>query len=248
LGHTLKSSSLAAYESHLCSYLTFCKSHNFPIQPTAGTLSFYVIYMSHHIEPTSIGAYLSGICNTLELYFLEVHKVCSSTIVTWSLAGMKKLKGLQSTMRKHVLSQEDLLFIIGHLPSPPSHDDYLFTAMILTGFFGLLCLGELTFPDSIHKWSSKKLTLHHTLSIEKSRFSFTLPFHKADHFYASNTVMIEALLLLPISPLFHLHHYLHSHNCLFALLPMLWVTSNGTPPTYSWFVCCLQCHQPLLTI
>ncbi|KIJ52893.1 hypothetical protein M422DRAFT_155829 [Sphaerobolus stellatus SS14] len=193
LGHALEPASSAAYKSHLRSYLSFCDSHNFPIHPTAETLSFYVVYMSHHLKPTSVGTYLSGICNTLEPYFPEVRDVRSSVIVTRSLAGMKKLRGLQATTRKRALSTEDLLSIISHLPSPPHHDDLLFASMLLTGFHGLLRLGELTFPDNIRKRSSKKLSLRHTLNVQQTRFSFTLPFHKADRFFAGNIVMIEAL-------------------------------------------------------
>ncbi|KIJ47926.1 hypothetical protein M422DRAFT_103923, partial [Sphaerobolus stellatus SS14] len=185
---------------------------------------------------------ISGICNTLEPYFPEVREVRSSAIVTRSLAGMKKLRGLQATTRKRALSTDDLLSIITHFPSPPQHDDFLFAAMLLTGFHGLLRLGELTFPDNIRKRSAKKLTLRHTLAIQETRFSFTLPFHKADHFFAGNTVMIEALPMSPIDPLFHLLRYLHSRDHLFPLLPMLWVTSDGTPSTYSWFVGRLKRH------
>ncbi|KIJ29340.1 hypothetical protein M422DRAFT_144845, partial [Sphaerobolus stellatus SS14] len=100
----------------------------------------------------------------------------------------------------------------------------------------LLRLGELTFPENIRKHSSKKLTLRHTLNVQGTRFSFTLPFHKADRFFAENTVMIEVLPMSPIDPLFHLIRYLHSRDRSFPLLPMLWITSDGTPPTYSWFV------------
>jgi hypothetical protein len=43
LGHAIDVSSAQTYNSHLQLYLTFCKIHNFPINPTADTLSFYVL-------------------------------------------------------------------------------------------------------------------------------------------------------------------------------------------------------------
>ncbi|KIJ36429.1 hypothetical protein M422DRAFT_98501, partial [Sphaerobolus stellatus SS14] len=214
--------------------------HNFSIEPTTNTFSFYIVYMCHHIKPASVGVYLSGICHSLEPYFPNVHSIHSSAIVTHSLAGMKKLHGLQATSRKHALNREDLIHIISHLPSVLSHECLLFVAMLLTGFYGLLCLGELTFPDSTHKRSSKKLTLRHTLILEATHFSFILPFHKADQFYAGNTVMIEALPHSPIDPLFHLQHYLDSGDRSFPFFPALWLTSQGKLPTYSWFVGQLQ--------
>ena len=69
LGHSIELSTAITYTSHLQSYLTFCKLHDHPICPTVDTLSFFVVFMCHHINPKSISTYLSGICNTLELQF-----------------------------------------------------------------------------------------------------------------------------------------------------------------------------------
>ena len=72
LGSNLDPSTLLVYSSHLQSYLTFCKTHHFSITPTPDTLSFYVIYMSHHISPSSVASYLSGICNRLQPFFPDM--------------------------------------------------------------------------------------------------------------------------------------------------------------------------------
>ncbi|KIJ32984.1 hypothetical protein M422DRAFT_134180, partial [Sphaerobolus stellatus SS14] len=240
LGLALEPSTTAAYESHLQSYLAFCANHGFPIEPTSDTLSLYVVYMSHHLKPTTVGTYLSGICHLMEPYYPNIRAARASPMVVRSLAGMKKLRGPQPTNRKRALTREDLSTFISNLPNNPSLDDRLFIAMLLTGFFGLLRLGELTFPDNTRKRSFKKLTLRHTVSLEASRFSFTLPFHKADHFYAGNTVMIEALPNSPLDPLTHLRAYLMLRDSAFPLLPTLWLTAQGSPPTYSWFVSRLQ--------
>ena len=42
-----------SYTSTLNSYLTFCKLHNFDINPTPETLSLYVAYQSTFINPKS---------------------------------------------------------------------------------------------------------------------------------------------------------------------------------------------------
>ncbi|KIJ39233.1 hypothetical protein M422DRAFT_78254, partial [Sphaerobolus stellatus SS14] len=116
--------------------------------------------------------------------------------------------------------------IISRLPPCPSHDELLFIAMLFTGFHGLLRLGELTIPDVVARCDT--------------RFSFILPFHKADCFYAGNTVMIQALPHSLLDPLFHVRRYISSHDRFFPLLPALWLTTFGRPPSYSWFVSHLQ--------
>ncbi|KIJ37838.1 hypothetical protein M422DRAFT_177471 [Sphaerobolus stellatus SS14] len=180
LGHALETSTTSTYESHLQSYLTFCHNHHFPIEPTNNTLSFYMVYMCHHLKPSTVSTYLSGSCHLLEPYYPNVCKACSSPMVTHSLAGMKKLHGLQPTNHKCALTCEDLITIFRLLSSNPAYNDHLFMAMLITGFFGLLRLGELTLPDNIRKHSFKKVTMRHTLSLETSCFSFTLPYDKVD--------------------------------------------------------------------
>jgi hypothetical protein len=66
LGQAIDSSTLNTYTSALNSYLTFVRLHNFPVNPTPETLSFFTVYMSHHINPRSVTSYLSGICQQLE--------------------------------------------------------------------------------------------------------------------------------------------------------------------------------------
>jgi hypothetical protein len=69
LGCAIEPGTASSYSSALQSYLAFCKSHNFPIDPTPDTLSFFVVFMCHHIKPKSVESYLSGICNQLEPFF-----------------------------------------------------------------------------------------------------------------------------------------------------------------------------------
>ena len=61
------------YKLRYCnSYLMFCNLHNLPIDPTPDTLSFFTVFMSHHIHPKSVDNYLSGICNNLEGLFPDI--------------------------------------------------------------------------------------------------------------------------------------------------------------------------------
>ena len=97
----------------------FCCLHNFPIDPTPDTLSFYATYMSHHIKPSSVSTYLSGIANQLEVYYPEVHQACKSPLVVWTLQGCKCLKGSPTTHKMLSLSllclASSLLLIIHKL-------------------------------------------------------------------------------------------------------------------------------------
>ena len=91
LGSTIDALSAAACGSAISSYVFFCCSHNFPIDSTPNTLSFYMVHMVHHIKPSSVSSYLSGICNELELFFPNVHKNHCHHLVTKTLQCYKKL-------------------------------------------------------------------------------------------------------------------------------------------------------------
>ena len=125
------------YTSALNSYLTFCKLHCLPVEPTELTLSLFTVFMSSHIKPDSVDSYLSGISNQLEGFFPDVRKNRNSILVSRTLAGCKRRFGT-SVHRKRPLSKADLLFLISEIGSSLSHDNNLFLAMIFTGFSALL--------------------------------------------------------------------------------------------------------------
>ena len=66
LGYALDNSTLHTYNFHLQLFLTFCKLHSFPLDPTPETLSFFIVFMSHHIKPHLVMQYLSSIINSLK--------------------------------------------------------------------------------------------------------------------------------------------------------------------------------------
>ena len=89
LGLSIDTSTATTYSSALNSYLTFCKMHKLPVEPTPQTLSYYTTFQSFHINPRSVDSYLSGICNQLEPFFLDVRKNRASSLITHTLAGAK---------------------------------------------------------------------------------------------------------------------------------------------------------------
>jgi hypothetical protein len=211
LGHAVELSTFHTYNSHLQSYLNFCKIYDFPIDPTPDTLSFFVVFMSHHIKPASVSAYLSGICNSLEPHFPHVHAARNSSLVSRSLTGMRKLHGSSISHQKRALTIDDLLVLFtAHNSS--SHNDLLVLSRLLTGFSALLRLGEMVLSNSPAKHSSKKITSRHTLQLLPDQFSFQLPFHKAMTFFR------EAKSSFPLN---RTHLWTPSPPCIATLPPAI---------------------------
>jgi hypothetical protein len=232
LGSNIDTSTRMAYNSHLQSYLTFCKAHKFPIAPTPDTLSFYIVYMSHHISPSSVTSYLSGICNRLQPFFPDVRTARCSPLVVRTLAGCHKLYKTP-TRRKHPLSVEDLVFASSQHPSP-THDDTLFLALLYSAFYALHRLGELTWPDHLSTRDWRKVISRSSVQISSDTYSYVLPYHKGDRFFQSNTVLISRHPGADPLPVFHA--YLASRDIRFCLRPALWLTSSGLIPTHAWFL------------
>src|SRR5258705_11807889 len=147
LGTALEPFTTQSYTSAATSYISFCELRHFPTEPTVERLCFYIVYMSHHIKPTSIKSYLSGICAELEPFYPDIRSIRSSKLVNHTLAGCTKLYG-SPTRRKRALTESDLLLIIRSAPHRATHDDLLFLAIVLVGWHCLLRLGEFVDHDS----------------------------------------------------------------------------------------------------
>ena len=65
--------------------------------------------------------------------------------------------------------------VIKYYAKSTRHDNLLFVAILLTGFFALLRLGELTLPNDklIRDW--KKIVRRDTVSIRHDSYAFHLP-------------------------------------------------------------------------
>jgi hypothetical protein len=235
LGSSLDKSTFGSYSSALNSYITFCKLHKRPIEPTADTMSFYVVYMSHHIKPDSVDTYLSGICNQLELHFPNVRSIRSSHMVSRTLRGCKRLYGSE-VRRKLPIGIDDLRRIISSIGHSTSHDDKLFLCQLLTGFHGLLRCGELTSHDSPSRRNSRKATMRFSVvHPSPSSFGFTLPSNKTDPFFQGNHIVIK-WFIRDVDPLPFFSSYVSSRDRLFPIHPQLWLRENGSVPTRSWFI------------
>lgn len=234
LGQTIATSTWDSYGSALNSYLEFCHLHHFDTDPTPETLSFYTVFMSHHIKPDSVDAYLSGICHQLEPLFPSVRTHRNSSLVTRTLKGCKRLYG-SPIIRKRALTLGDLETMVRELENCTAHDDKLFVALLLTGFFALMRLGELTDADKVRLRNPRKTIRRNTVTIDGQSYSFFLPGHKGDRFFEGNTIIIPANERL-YDPQRHFTSYLASRDEKFPLFFALWLREDGTVPTRSWFV------------
>src|ERR1700678_4395068 len=153
ISNSLDLSTRRTYSSALNSWIAFVNMHNFSIEPTQDTLSFFIVFMSHHIQPRSVKSYLSGLIQQLEPNFPNIREIRSSPLITKVLKGCMKLKS-KPIRRKEALTIEYLRFLDEKYRHKQSHDDLLFVALIFLGFFGLLRLGDMTFLDdpNIREW------------------------------------------------------------------------------------------------
>jgi hypothetical protein len=87
LGYSLDTSTFGSYTSALNSYLTFRNLHHLPADPTSDTLSFFVVFLSSHINPKSVKSYLSGICRQLEPFYPDVRQNRKSILVSRTMNG-----------------------------------------------------------------------------------------------------------------------------------------------------------------
>jgi len=234
LSEAIDLSTHKTYGSHLNSYLNFVLLHHLPVEPTDHILSLYVVYMAHYIKPDSVNSYLSGICHQLEPYFPNVREARASMLVRRTLRGCKHMKGT-AVRRKRTLSLDDLGCVIIYYQPSTQHDDLLFVSAFLTGFFGLMQLGELSFPDDKALWDWRKLTRRDSVELNKDFYGFWLPHHKADPYFEGNRVIVRREQFQH-NPLYHFTKYLESRDRLFPISSPLWITESGSVPTRSFFI------------
>ncbi|KIY48013.1 hypothetical protein FISHEDRAFT_44117 [Fistulina hepatica ATCC 64428] len=197
IGASIDVSSRAAYSSALQSYVSFCRLHNLSVEPTADTLSLFVVYMSHHIKPSSVNSYLSGISSQLEPFFPDVRVARSSQLVRRTLTGCLRMYS-SPTIRKRPLYRPELLHLADVFSGATSFDDVLWWAQLLVGFYGLLRLGELVVPDHTRLHDCRKLVRRLSVIIHDDAFSFLLPAHKADRFFDGTKLGIDPAIIQAI--------------------------------------------------
>lgn len=247
LGFALESTTTSSYDSHLNSYLNFCRLHDRPIEPTADTLSFIVVWLSHHIEPRSVDSSLSGIVSKLEAYYPDARAARCSRLVAHTLKGCKRRLS-QPIKRKLPLSRADIEHVLTSTAGGHCHDDALFTALLVTGFETLQRLGELTWPDARHHQSYRHVPMRHTLTITPHTATYLLPHQKNHALATGNHVILHRRDSSPLDPLHVFHRYIVARDNIFPHRPELWLTQSGGIPTRRWFLTRLHAFFPTRSI
>jgi hypothetical protein len=140
------------YASALNSWLAFINMHNFNIEPTPGTLSYFVVYMSHQISPRSVKSYLSGLVQQLEPDFPNIRDVCGSRLVTRTIKGCLKMLS-KPVRRKDPLSIDDLQYLQTRFHYSQNHN----------AFFSSPCWSQV-FTASFVWASSLSLMTQHSVN------------------------------------------------------------------------------------
>jgi hypothetical protein len=138
-------------------------------------------------------------------------------------------------IRKRALTIDDLNTVCHSFSDASSHDDLLFCTLLCVGFFALMRLGELTFPDNITLRDPRKLIRRSTVRLQPTFFQFFLPGHKADRFFEGNTIILRKNTL-PCNPMHFFLLYITSRDHQFPLSSPLWLTAAGQVPTRSFFM------------
>lgn len=240
LGYTLEPSSIASYTSALHSYVSFCRTHDFPIEPTPDTLSFFIVYRCHYLKPKSVKSYLSGICNQLEVFYPDVCAARKSQLVTRTLTGCTKKRAI-GTSRKRGITMADLQLADDTLSSSDDLDNTLFLAICHSSLHGLLRLGESVWPDTHKLRDYRKVVMRASVELSDSYYAYTLPGHKANHLYEGSRVLIH-LNNASERCLLSFKCYIATRDRFFPYKPELWLRKDGSIPCRSWFLKMLSKH------
>jgi hypothetical protein len=108
--------------------------------------------------------------------------------------------------------------------------------MLFTGFFALMRLGELCFPNDIKLRNWKKITKCSSVKLSENHYEFFLPSHKADRFFEGNHILVKKQQFCDLNPLSVFQKYLNSRDSSFPLSSPLWLTSKGDVPTRDFFI------------
>ena len=242
LGNAVAESTRASYSSAVNSYIEFCKMHNMPVEPTEDTVSFFVVYMSKHIQPRSVEKYLSGIATELEPIFPHTRRITTSNLVRRTLRGCLRMYS-SPISRKRALTTDDLLRVQHTFSTSTSLDNLLFLAQLLTGFRALLRLGELVWPDNPSLQSFRTITMRHSVTYNETSYGFQLPCHKADPFGHGSAVLVAPPHCGP-DAVTAFRQYLVRRDQLFPLRPELWLREDGSVPLRKWFISRLRAFFP----
>jgi hypothetical protein len=168
-------------------------------------------------------------------------------MVTRTLKGALRAHGRQ-IRRKSALTTADLhqlisSFVLDKSLEPLTLNDALFITLLLTGFFGLLRLGELTLPNDPSIVNPSKTVQRTTLRMTSANYQFMLPANKVDPFFEGNRIIIRSTDDV-LNPRSHFLRYLAMRDSRFPFHSQLFLDESGSIPTRRWFLSKLHQFLP----
>jgi len=109
------------------------------------------------------------------------------------------------------------------------------SSLLFTGFFSLLRLDKLIQSDNWTLQTSAHLSWRHAVRLEVNLYLFTIPHSITNSFFEGNEIVIQKCAAKP-DPFILFQRYLNSHDMSFPLFPSLWLCSDSSVPTHSWFL------------
>lgn len=239
----LASSTKSKYRSAVVSFLSFCSAEKLPPIPSVQTISAFISYScrrvsfrtGRRVSPRTVEAYLSGIASAFQPSLPRILEITNHPEVRKVLKGCKKQFSLPIN-RKEPLSIADIILVSSS--SSASFDSLLFHTMLTIGFHSLHRLGELTVPDNPASRDDRKSISRLSVFVSEcgSFARYILPYHKGDPFFLGSTIIISKSGIGGACPVSALLTYLSARDKLFISSPFLFITSNGSQPTRSWFL------------
>ena len=127
------------------------------------------------------------------MYYPNVQASWHTPLVDRTMKGCLRLHST-TIKQKQALTVSDLSKGVLNLTNSREHNYFLFQALLLTGFFALVCLGELTFPNDISLQNWKKSQNTPPSSFPPISMNFTSLqsgpfFQRKSHFHKKTTIL-----------------------------------------------------------
>ncbi|KAF9443145.1 hypothetical protein P691DRAFT_797639 [Macrolepiota fuliginosa MF-IS2] len=225
LTHACDQPTIIAYNSHLQSYVDFCKEYNLNPYPSEQQLARYIVYMCDVIKPPTVETYLSGNVYRLQPFYPDIKSNRDSDSAKQVLKGCGRLKST-TILHKLPLSFAQVENISTHYRANNTIDDNLFLAILTGGFFGLLRIGEITDPDDPLLTNRKKITRRNSFITEGSAPKSAALSHKTNLKRNRRSSY----------PVVNIARYVLLRDRRFPDADWLWLTSRGVPPSRTWFL------------
>jgi len=228
--NSIEISTVKGYATRAWDYISFCLKFSLPLTPTPQTLVCYIAYTSKYIASTP--KYLTGARHFLNDIYPEFDTNRAHPLVQSTICGSKKIHA-DPIRRKQPLRLSHLEAFIHVANTTHAYDDLLFATLLSCCFYRCHRLGELVWNNDKDQWDWRKVIKHVSLSFPYNCMQYHLPYHKGDPFYHGTDVLFTHHN--SANPIALMHEYITHRDHLHGACPALFICTDGSVPTRSWF-------------